>query len=157
MQILGFYEQERATLDLDVKIAFASDGLMGTPLEPSLFFWSWPIKDVSSVEVLSLNLYGAFAVPADRAHWDSLLRPLRALSTLVVAGAWWIDVYQLFMVLDSALPRNSLLCPKLATVELLDTIGYSKLPVSGAQSTPIDALKSFARCNTSEILIRNKA
>lgn len=157
LQILGSNKQERTTPGPDVKIALTSDGLVGASSEPNLFFWSCPIKDVSSVEVLSFNLYGAFAVPADQAHWASLLLPLRSLSTLVVAGAWWIDVYQLFMALDTALPDNSLLCPKLATVELIDTIGYSKRSVPGSRPTAIDALKSFARCDTLEILIQNKA
>ncbi|OJT04093.1 hypothetical protein TRAPUB_5245 [Trametes pubescens] len=154
LQILGSYKKEHTTSGPDVKLALASDVLVGTTLEPSLFFWSWPIKDVSNVKVLSFHLYGAFDVPADQAHWASLLRPLRSLSTLVLAGAWWIDVYQLFKALDSALPDNSLVCPNLATVELYDTIGYRKLPGPGRKSTAIDALMSFARCNTLEILVR---
>lgn len=157
VHILGSYKQERTILGPDVKIALTSDGLAGTSLEPSLFFWSWPIKDVSSVKVLTFHLYGAFAVPADQAQWASLLLSLHSLETLVLSGAWWIDVYQLFMALDSALPDSALLCPNLATVELIDTIGYSKRPVPGSKSTAIDALKSFARCKNLEVLIRNNA
>ncbi|EIW56987.1 uncharacterized protein TRAVEDRAFT_49799 [Trametes versicolor FP-101664 SS1] len=137
-QILGFYTKERTTSAPDVTLALEPNGLV-TRSEPSLFFWSWPIKDVSSVTVLTFHLCRDFVVPPDAAQWTSLLRSMHSLETLVLVGAWWADIHQLFKALDPAFPDGSLLCPKMTTVELIDsdTVGYCQPSVPAASHSQI--------------------